>query len=416
MDELDTPSPPASVGTRPPWYQGHLRAYALMMVVCATIAAADYCLPSSVLLLAGPRWFFLRDSLVCGLFVLQVVALAWVTGRALRRTPGRWVFFVWCLVLVNLLLQPLQGTSAEVLRFAFFAGQFALLCIWCCLGQTRWPGRVALAVVLFPALGAWAFGLNDMNWFSEGGWQIILILHCAVVLAVGAVGWFLGFRIRRIESAEPGSKGTTMQFGLKDMLLWMLALMPALLILKSMSLLNFYHLSWDDMVLATVIGGALTGHDHFESADRAGKTVLAASCRGRDPVSWPAGLRFLGRRRTTGELPPGLGRTPVPTSRLAVHLDRRLVGPVDGPAERLPGRAAVLLPRRRATPDSSRPRPGPPMNGGRQARRGVRRKRRKLFILCLTRRHHRRRTVHRRRRPASRFAARSGPPPVACGK
>ena len=140
-----------------------------------------------------------------------------------------------------------------VFKYAFQSAQFALLCVWCFLGRAPWSLRVATGMVLGPILLSWSGGGD--------GWSVIFLFQSAVALATSAMGWFLGYRIRRTDQdtdIEICENRQSVQFSLRDIMIWMLALGPAMLILKSLTWFHMLQLQWSEFGATTHVACAFT--------------------------------------------------------------------------------------------------------------------------------------------------------------
>lgn len=224
-------------------------AYGAVILTCVLIAVADYRLSTWVTRIGSSKW--MAEYLLCTLFVLQVFVLALVAGKTLSKAPGRWLFFGWCLVVINLLLFSAMDTPATFLRFSLLSAQVSMLCVWCFLGQTELRWRLSAVVLLVPLLSSWAFGV------IENGWPLIVLLQCLVVLA--ASGWmrWMGYRIRT-DAHVP--QETVLRFRVCDLMLWTLAIGLAIFLLKPIAWLRILDVSGEEIAtgLCIAVAFALT--------------------------------------------------------------------------------------------------------------------------------------------------------------
>ncbi|MDP6446007.1 MAG: hypothetical protein QGG36_15275 [Pirellulaceae bacterium] len=226
-----------------------IRPYLVALAVCVAIAGVDYaCLN---LLKGGGRYSMWGEYLFCAVLAVQLAFLGLAAGRTLRQVSGRWIFFIWCLLLIDLLLLTRPG-SFQSLRYAFYSAQQSLLVLWCFLGRAPWTGRMLVAIVTMPlALSAILQ--------RGGGWGLILLVHLVVVTSVCAVGWTLGFRLRRVESmSDEELAGGKIRFAMRDILIWMIAIGPAALVIRSLSWIRVIDQDLSEFGLAVLLGMALT--------------------------------------------------------------------------------------------------------------------------------------------------------------
>jgi len=190
-----------------------------------------------------------------GLYLLlvgQVAAFSWIAGRRIAQPLIRWVVFGWVLVLVDLLVFRLLmihsfGNPLHALGFALISAEVGFLGLWAILGTHPWPWRLpgagaAAAVLVFFGLALTGppragFGSAYSEWF------LILLVQGPVVVALGLLLRFAGYRMARLP--QPGASGSDaeglgpFQFGIGHMLFWTTLAVPVVLLAKSLSAMGW---------------------------------------------------------------------------------------------------------------------------------------------------------------------------------
>jgi hypothetical protein len=206
----------------------------------------------------------------------SAAAVSWSSGRYLYPLFLKCAVFLWCLVLLDLLtfMASLGDTRNSQFGYMLVSAQINLLILWTILGPGGWQWRLPLMIAIAPIVillsttigSTWWMGGG--HWYSGGGWFAeswnCVVLLAAIVAALLCIGLrWLGFSLRLYRSAkcDTDSRALRMsQFGVKHMLVWSAAIVPLLLIARSLDFLfltkvkqnEFFPITLLSLSLATV--------------------------------------------------------------------------------------------------------------------------------------------------------------------
>jgi hypothetical protein len=206
-------------------------------------------------LLAGPPRYYQMHEIVAtyAIFTLQVAILGWAVGRGLRNRLVRWSVYVWALLLtdVQLITFALSDqywySPATVLAYAMLSAQAGLLAAWSMLGEMRWTWRLPIAFGAASVLGAILLMVNGSFWSSwwsqsQEAWPVIVLTQSAAAAAICLALSGAGYRMTTIGESglssdgpsKPNSRERRLQFSLRHLMIWITALGPAVLMLRSL--------------------------------------------------------------------------------------------------------------------------------------------------------------------------------------
>jgi hypothetical protein len=188
------------------------------------------------------------------MFALQVAVLGWAVGSGLRNPIVRWIVFVWALLLidvqvVSVALSDQQWQSpATLLAYAMLSAQAGLLAAWAALGETPWTWRLPIALTAAAGLGSFLLLVNDSYWapwwqFSRELWPAVLVTQSGAALILCLALAASGYRMKTVDEdanpcngANPGPRHHRLQFSLKNLMIWITALGPVILVLRALNL------------------------------------------------------------------------------------------------------------------------------------------------------------------------------------
>jgi len=189
------------------------------------------------------------DYVVLGWFIGQIALLSFFVGYFLPRSIWRWVFFAWVLAMVTLFL-PLLHSSVSFngmpLLACFVGAELAFAFVWAFLGAERWTIRLTVVCMVVPPLVAYANTIGTIH----QDWNALALVQTAVVAAVCLIVRLRGYRLVRASEVD-GDRA--FRFGMRDMLIWSLAIVPAMLLKRSGHAL-FETYGWASEVNALLIG------------------------------------------------------------------------------------------------------------------------------------------------------------------
>jgi hypothetical protein len=144
-------------------------------------------------------------------FVFQVGLFGVLCGRLLHPAWLRWVLFAWCLLFTD--LTAASSLSPQIAQ-SLFTAQIGLVTVWVVLGTSSWKIRAPFALLMIlPMLGLIA--------------QTAAL--CLICLVLRSQHYQLALANKLPDSGRlPGGESNQIQFGIKDVLLWMTALAPLL--------------------------------------------------------------------------------------------------------------------------------------------------------------------------------------------
>src|SRR5262245_55804591 len=183
------------------------RVIAIGLVLPILLSLVDNWLLSRELF-AGRDW---ASTQAMAAFVFQVGLFGVLCGRLIYPAWLRWVLFAWCLLFTD--LTAASSLSPHIAQ-SLFTAQIGLATVWVVLGTSSWKIRTAIALLLtLPMLALIAQ-------------TAALFLIC---LVLRSQHFRLALANESLDSAKlAGSESNQIQFGIKDVLLWMTALAPLL--------------------------------------------------------------------------------------------------------------------------------------------------------------------------------------------
>src|SRR5262245_25008021 len=184
-----------------------LRVVAIGLILPILLSFVDNWLLSRELF-AGREW---ASTQAMAGFVFQVGLFGVLCGRLIYPAWLRWVLFAWCLLFTD--LTSASSLSPQISQ-SLFTAQIGLATVWVVLGTSSWKIRVPIALLLILPM-------------------LALIAQTAALFLICLV-----LRSQRFQLALPlespdsssmsGGESNQIQFGIKDVLLWMTALGPLL--------------------------------------------------------------------------------------------------------------------------------------------------------------------------------------------
>ncbi len=227
-----------------------LRVFLIASILPAVLVVANQWMMDWL----GPRASMPSVVLVLFVYVAEVAAIAVVAGKGIRQAWLAWALFLWLILTVNMQLVVAEAAQIDhwwrqpsIGAASFLVAQLGFLIVWAVLGPGRWHWRVpaaSVAVVCFLASGWYlSQGLN------YGLWDAILVLNMASLVLLSLVFRFAGFRLYSPTEAAAG--GQILQFGLRHILVLMVALSIALAAARGAEMLTwlFVRNLWRDMQL-----------------------------------------------------------------------------------------------------------------------------------------------------------------------
>lgn len=219
-----------------------LRRLILVGICLPTVAAAaTYLL--MYLFVDGER-SVLETTIGFGCFVLEIGLVGVVAGKAMPHPQLRWLLYGWMLLLIDLIVVSMainssSGYISQILpAAALVAGQVGLAIIWGTLGTTRWHWRVPLTMGLGGGLLAfWSLGVT--GWSGRLMTEVLIIQSITLGLLTGAL-WISGYRLEIPQpDATSGGGPRSLQFGIKDVLIWTTVMAILLGVMRAADMLRW---------------------------------------------------------------------------------------------------------------------------------------------------------------------------------
>src|SRR5262245_37590257 len=211
------------------------RVIAIGLVLPILLSLVDNWLLSRELF-AGRDW---ASTQAMAAFVFQVGLFGVLCGRLIYPAWLRWVLFAWCLLFTD--LTAASSLSPQIAQ-SLFTAQIGLATVWVVLGTSSWKIRVPIALLLvLPMLALIA--------------QTAAL--CLICLALRSQRYRLARLDMERTDYEPIAfekvESKTVQFGIRDILLWTTALAPLL----AVSRLGAWQYLTDGVLQAIVLVFAL---------------------------------------------------------------------------------------------------------------------------------------------------------------
>jgi hypothetical protein len=163
----------------------------------------------------------------------------------------RCIVFIWCLLLLDILtfMASLGSTRDSHFAYMLVSAQINLLILWTILGAGGWQWRLPtmlsvlpLVLLLGTSIGS-TWWLNGRFWHGGGwleqSWQLVVLLAAIMAAIVCLTLRWFGFRLQPdLANQKDDSQALGIgQFGVKHMLVWSAAIVPLLLIARSLDFL-----------------------------------------------------------------------------------------------------------------------------------------------------------------------------------
>jgi hypothetical protein len=224
--------------------------------------------------------------------------LSWCVGRYLDPAWLRWLVFVWCLALLDIvtIAACLGAGVPDEIGYVLVSAQITFITVWAILGPWGWQWRLPM-VLLTAATIVVQSGSFSNQWNAES-WDAIMVLT-AVVVALLCIGLrFCQFRLRKTETVTSSELAADAlqanQFGMKHMLIWATAVVPILLVARGLEGLFVSALLqgvwYVALVLATCI--ATTNLVAISAALGSGRVLIRVALLFVLPIVIAAGLTF----------------------------------------------------------------------------------------------------------------------------
>jgi hypothetical protein len=150
--------------------------------------------------------------------------------------------FAWCLALLDLLtIAACLGGGPAPYHYAFVlvSAQISLIVVWAILSPVRWqwslPGLLVATPFVIHFAGSFSDYWSQRSW---NAWNALMLLTTVVIILLCSVVRGLGFKLHKPDAVVSTlSEHTAIgahQFGLKHMLAWATALVPALLVFRGL--------------------------------------------------------------------------------------------------------------------------------------------------------------------------------------
>ena len=204
---------------------------------------------------------------------LSAAAASWSAGRYLYPAFLRCIVFVWCLVLLDLLtfMASLGSTHDSQFGYMLVSAQINLLILWTILGSGGWQWRLPmmlavtpLVVLLGSSIGStwWLasrYWYNGNGWFSQSWQRVVLLAAIVAALLCAALRW-PGFSLQPRQYTAPDANSQSLrvsQFGVRHMLIWSAAIVPLLLIARSLDFLFITKFRQNELFPITLLAVSL---------------------------------------------------------------------------------------------------------------------------------------------------------------
>ena len=199
------------------------------------------------------------------LFVGQVGVLGWIVGHWLPHPVLCWAVYVWGIALVDLscFRAAVDGlifwqNSLSCLAYALVSAQIEMIAAWTILATTPpWQWRLPWFAAIASVLGYFCLRLGFLNYLAHM-WMAVLLVQSIVVVSVSG---FLRIRGLRLEpclqserSPDAAQRGSYLQFGIGDMLVWTAATVPVLLLAKELNWSQFLDIRWHALPFVAILG------------------------------------------------------------------------------------------------------------------------------------------------------------------
>lgn len=226
----------------PPW----IHILTLVVLLPAVVAGSN----QLVFIAAPPPYYWWYAWLA-----FTTAVLSWCIGRYLQPIWLRLLVFAWGLALLDLLTIAACISGSADTAYALIAAQASLLVVWSVLSSLGWQYRLPAALVAIAMLIAFA-GI-----FDRTEWSILIAVTTALVALVCLILRWKGFKLQRIHatslSGRSQSEATTLQFGVRHLLIWSAAIAPLLIVTRGIEYVTYRSLGVQSALPALLIALSL---------------------------------------------------------------------------------------------------------------------------------------------------------------
>jgi hypothetical protein len=176
--------------------------------------------------------------------IVSTAALSWLVGRYLWPAWFRWLVFLWCLALLDLITIAacLSGPVRHYFSYVLVSAQVSVLTLWAILGAANWQWRLP---AILPATAVVILFSGIFSSWRYDNWNLLMVLVAVViVLLCGLLRWS-GFllRYRNDDALAKSDRALSFhQFGMKHMIAWMTAMVPILIVFRGFDFFVFKRL------------------------------------------------------------------------------------------------------------------------------------------------------------------------------
>lgn len=221
---------PSTGKSAPNLLPSRCRLITYTILLSAAVAATNQAL---FYLIADHLWL---RSLLYPWMALTMASLSWWLAQYLDAVWLRWLVFVWCLALLDILTIAacLNGPVPSQVGYALVSAQMGFVAVCAIMGPWAWQWR--LPAIILAAAAVIAFSDTFMDSWTARGWKVLMSLVATVLIVICVVLRLLRYKLklRRTDDYEDLSHSdvSISQFGLKHVLVWSTAMAPALLIVR----------------------------------------------------------------------------------------------------------------------------------------------------------------------------------------
>ncbi|HEX4416097.1 MAG TPA: hypothetical protein VH107_20870 [Lacipirellulaceae bacterium] len=190
---------------------------------------------------------------------LSAAAISWCAGRYLYPALLRCTVFVWCLVLLDLLtFLAAMARSDSHFGYMLVSAEINLVILWTILGPGGWQWRLPTMLAVTPLVIIFGTSIGSTWWYSQS-WQLVVLLAALMATIVCAALRWLGFKLQpaRLNQNIDSQRLGISQFGVKHMLFWSAAIVPLLLIARSLDFLFITRIRQNELFPLALISVSL---------------------------------------------------------------------------------------------------------------------------------------------------------------
>jgi hypothetical protein len=186
-----------------------------------------------------------------GFYVMQIALVSWVVARFITPWPLRWILWIWTMALIDLQVAVISAHEShsnwhaiQCLCTATFAGQFGAFIVWGILGRGPivWRGPSLFLLLLV----GWNFYVlliriaHHASWMQLG-WTDLFHVETFVLSVLCGILRLCGYSLEIVDEGEfshAQAAGRSLQFSIRDVLIWTTSLAVLLGIAKAGDLLT----------------------------------------------------------------------------------------------------------------------------------------------------------------------------------